>query len=103
MKRIGKHRNIVSMIGCWTLSEPMQLILEYVPHGNLLNWLIKRRRTKVSDSWLSEHCLSLLLHGLFAMMNQKLNATDQCQSMTVVTNEQMNKRARDDRPQFRLS
>ena len=73
MKRIGKHRNIVSMIGCWTLSEPMQLILEYVPHGNLLNWL-RHKRPKVSESWLSEHCLSFI--GLFSIMNQKLNATD---------------------------
>ena len=43
MKTLGKHRNIVNLIGCVTLSEPLQLILEYVPYGNLLDWLRKRR------------------------------------------------------------
>ena len=55
MKRLGKHKNIVSMIGCWTLSEPMFLVVEYVPHGNLLNYLRKRRRLvrsdKLSEEW----------------------------------------------------
>ena len=47
MKRLGKHRNVVSMIGCWTFIEPIFLIVEYVPHGDLLTYLRKRRKSLV--------------------------------------------------------
>lgn len=39
MKRLGSHPNIVSMIGACTLTEPIALIMEYVPYGNLQNFL----------------------------------------------------------------
>ena len=44
MQRIGSHRNVLSMIGYWDRSEPIMLIMEYVPHGDLLQWLRKRRQ-----------------------------------------------------------
>ena len=43
MKAIGSHRNIVSMLGCWVNSDPIFLVLEYVPHGDLLHWLRNKR------------------------------------------------------------
>jgi len=43
MKEIGFHRNIMSMLGYWVRSEPIMLILEYVPHGDLLQWLRNKR------------------------------------------------------------
>ena len=43
-KSIGCHRNIVSMLGCWVSSEPIFLLLEYLPYGDLLNWLRKKRQ-----------------------------------------------------------
>lgn len=43
MKEIGSHRNVVSMLGYWIRSEPIMLILEYVPHGDLLQWLRNKR------------------------------------------------------------
>ncbi|KAJ8308507.1 hypothetical protein KUTeg_013381 [Tegillarca granosa] len=43
MKRIGSHPNIVSMIGACTLSEPIALVMEYIPYGNLQNFLKKCR------------------------------------------------------------
>ena len=43
MKEIGFHRNIMSMHGYWVRSEPIMLILEYVPHGDLLQWLRNKR------------------------------------------------------------
>ncbi|XP_060085789.1 uncharacterized protein LOC132565175 [Ylistrum balloti] len=43
MKRIGSHPNIVSMIGACTLTEPIALVMEYVPYGNLQNFLKKCR------------------------------------------------------------
>lgn len=39
MKKIGSHPNIVSMSGACTLSEPIALVMEYVPYGNLQNFL----------------------------------------------------------------
>nr|XP_058968547.1 uncharacterized protein LOC131795005 isoform X1 [Pocillopora verrucosa] len=39
MKSIGKHLNIVSMLGCVTSSGPLCLITEYCPHGDLRNYL----------------------------------------------------------------
>lgn len=43
MKKIGSHPNIVSMSGACTLSEPIALVMEYVPYGNLQNFLKKCR------------------------------------------------------------
>ena len=43
MKSIGSHSNIVSMLGCWVHSDPIFLLLEYVPYGDLLHWLRKKR------------------------------------------------------------
>ena len=43
MKAVGSHRNIVNMIGCCTVVEPMFLLVEYVPYGDLLHYLRKHR------------------------------------------------------------
>ena len=43
MKRIGQHSHIVSLLACITTSEPFCLIVEYCEHGDLLNYLRKRR------------------------------------------------------------
>ncbi|XP_065682612.1 uncharacterized protein LOC100201592 [Hydra vulgaris] len=43
MKDIGYHKNIVSLIGCSTVKKPLCLIVEYMEHGDLLNFLRKRR------------------------------------------------------------
>eukprot|EP00106_Octopus_bimaculoides_P022655 XP_014790097.1 PREDICTED: proto-oncogene tyrosine-protein kinase receptor Ret-like isoform X1 [Octopus bimaculoides] len=43
MKRIGIHPNIVSMVGACTQKEPIALVMEYVPYGNLHNFLRKCR------------------------------------------------------------
>ncbi|XP_068709736.1 uncharacterized protein [Montipora foliosa] len=39
MKEIGKHLNIVSMLGCVTSGGPLCLITEFCPHGDLRNYL----------------------------------------------------------------
>ncbi|XP_022794141.1 macrophage colony-stimulating factor 1 receptor-like isoform X1 [Stylophora pistillata] len=44
MQRVGTHKNVLSMIGFWNRSEPIMLILEYVPHGDLLQWLRNKRQ-----------------------------------------------------------
>ena len=44
MKEVGTHRNIVSMLGYWKQSHPIMLIMEYVPNGDLLQWLRNKRQ-----------------------------------------------------------
>ena len=43
MKAIGSHKNTVSMLGCWVHSDPIFLMLEYVPYGDLQHWLRNKR------------------------------------------------------------
>ena len=44
MKEVGTHRNIVSILGYWIQSHPIMLIMEYVPNGDLLQWLRNKRQ-----------------------------------------------------------
>lgn len=45
MKLLGSHQNIVSMVGCCTLQEQkLFLVIEYVPFGDLLKWLRRKRK-----------------------------------------------------------
>ena len=44
MKQLGFHQNIVSLVGCCTFHEPKFLVIEYVPFGDLLQWLRHGRR-----------------------------------------------------------
>ena len=46
MKSIGYHKNIVNFVGCSTVKKPFYLVLEYMPHGDLLHYL-RARRTRV--------------------------------------------------------
>ena len=48
MKKIaeGYNPNIVNMVGCVTLQEPLCLITEFIPYGDLLSYL-KHQRKKV--------------------------------------------------------
>ena len=45
MKLLGAHPKIVSLVGCCTLQEHKFLVIEYVPFGDLLQWLRRRRRS----------------------------------------------------------
>ena len=45
MKLLGAHQNIVSLVGCCTLQEHKFLVIEYVPFGDLLQWLRRKRST----------------------------------------------------------
>lgn len=50
MKRVGRHPNVVTMLGCCTLKQPYYMIMEYVPCGDLLHYL---RQLRVEY----EHCM----------------------------------------------
>jgi proto-oncogene tyrosine-protein kinase Ret len=55
MKKVseGNNSHVVKMVGCVTLSIPLALILEYVPQGNLRDYL-KTARTKCGMVSVSE-------------------------------------------------
>ncbi|XP_046685645.1 fibroblast growth factor receptor homolog 1-like isoform X2 [Homalodisca vitripennis] len=43
MKMIGKHRNIINLLGCCTQDGPLFVIVEFAPHGNLRDFLRQHR------------------------------------------------------------
>ncbi|XP_030746357.1 fibroblast growth factor receptor homolog 1-like isoform X2 [Sitophilus oryzae] len=43
MKMIGKHINIINLIGCCTQGGPLYVIVEYAPFGNLRDFLRQHR------------------------------------------------------------
>ncbi|KAL9980676.1 hypothetical protein ACROYT_G009289 [Oculina patagonica] len=44
MKAVGSHKNIVSLIGCCIKSSPIFLVVEFASKGDLLSYLIERRK-----------------------------------------------------------
>ena len=47
MKKVGFHKNIISMLACCTKENQAFLIVEFIQHGDLLH-LLKDKRQKVS-------------------------------------------------------
>ncbi|XP_037069181.1 fibroblast growth factor receptor 3-like [Pollicipes pollicipes] len=45
MKMIGRHINIINLVGTSTQDGPLLVIVEYAPHGNLRTYLRERRPT----------------------------------------------------------
>ncbi|KAJ9587458.1 hypothetical protein L9F63_028289, partial [Diploptera punctata] len=43
MKRVGRHPNVVTMLGCCTLKQPYCMLMEYIPCGDLLQYLRQLR------------------------------------------------------------
>lgn len=46
MKKVSQNHCpfVVNMVGCCTMQEPVCLVLEYVAHGSLLNYLRTMRK-----------------------------------------------------------
>ena len=63
MKLLGAHQNVVSLVGCCTLQEQTFLVIEYVPFGDLLQWLRRRRRSVRPFS--TEYSINLKLPQVF--------------------------------------
>ena len=63
MKLLGAHQNIVSLVGCCTLQEHKFLVMEYVPFGDLLQWLRRMRRSVRPFS--KEYLINLKLPQVF--------------------------------------
>ncbi|KAH0625084.1 hypothetical protein JD844_033170 [Phrynosoma platyrhinos] len=50
MTHIGKHENIVNLLGACTMSGPIYLIFEYCCYGDLLNYL-RSKRDRFHKTW----------------------------------------------------
>ena len=69
MKSVGYHRNIVNLIGCCTVTEPLCLIQEFVPCGDLLHYLRARRATVR----IFQACLVSFWRLCFLTKNMQIN------------------------------
>lgn len=49
MKIIGRHINIINLLGCCCKDGPLFVLVEYAPHGNLRDFLRKHRPNSYID------------------------------------------------------
>ncbi|XP_037952597.1 fibroblast growth factor receptor homolog 1-like [Teleopsis dalmanni] len=49
MKIIGKHINIINLLGCCSQNGPLYVIVEFAPHGNLKDFLYKNRPASMKE------------------------------------------------------
>ena len=75
MKAVGSHKNIVNMVGCCTIGDPIFLLTEYVPYGDLLHYLRKRRGKVRSKSFWSKMLLHLRIR-MFDRLVEHLKLSD---------------------------
>ena len=50
---VGQHENIVNVLGACTKYPKLYMIIEYCPHGSLLDFL-RNRREVFQPTWLKE-------------------------------------------------
>jgi fibroblast growth factor receptor 3 len=50
MKMIGKHVNVISLLGCCTQDGPLFILMEFALHGNLRDFLRKHRPSSGYES-----------------------------------------------------
>lgn len=58
MKMIGKHINIINLLGCCSQDGPLYVIVEYAPHGNLKDFLKKNLAMADYNSLNTQHLLT---------------------------------------------
>ena len=79
MKSVGSHKNIVTLIGCCTVKEPMFLLTEFVPYGSLLKYLRKHRgqvfisiKACIENSFLVKFLLEVMEHEVIFLARIEL-------------------------------
>ncbi|PVD30268.1 hypothetical protein C0Q70_09531 [Pomacea canaliculata] len=55
MKLIGKHKNIINLLGCCTQRGPLYVVVEFAPNGNLRDYLKSHRPLGSSFACVSEY------------------------------------------------
>ena len=69
MKKItmGNCPYVVNMVGCCTLQEPLALVLEYIPNGDLLTYLKTiRKLVSISIQSMDIHIEKIQIQELLA-------------------------------------
>ena len=54
MKQIGYHPNILNLLACCTMTNPMFLVVEFAKNGDLLHYL-RKRREQVFEHIFAQH------------------------------------------------
>lgn len=62
MKLIGKHKNIINLLGCCTQRGPLYVIVEFAPHGNLRDFLKSHRPPGISYTCALEYERPVIVH-----------------------------------------
>jgi len=52
MKAIGRHRNVLSLVGVCTMDPPTLLVVEFADHGDLKGYMRDRRATRTRPAML---------------------------------------------------
>ena len=63
-------RFVVNMLGCCRLEEPILLVVEFVPHGDLLSYLRKMKKKMVSKFTFTAKKMSKQSIKCFALIKQ---------------------------------
>ena len=78
MKMIGKHINILNLLGCCTQDGPLYVIVEFAPHGNLRDFLRQHRPSSGYERAIGQlGCKSplfLCLSVCLAMLESAINS-----------------------------
>ena len=82
---LGEHPNIVNLLGACTKEGKLHILLEYCPHGNLMNFLREKRGT-FQEQWKKEDkdmSNEFTLIDLMAIVYQVAKGMDFLQSQRV--------------------
>ncbi|CAH3161354.1 unnamed protein product [Pocillopora meandrina] len=52
MKHLEPHFHVIKLLGCVTISDPLMVLIEYVPHGDLLGYL--RKSSGLNDNYFKD-------------------------------------------------
>ena len=66
MKMIGKHTNILNLLGCCTQNGPLYVVVEYAPHGNLRDFLRQHRPSSGYERAIGQ--LGCTIHFFFLLL-----------------------------------
>ena len=69
MKMIGKHTNILNLLGCCTQDGPLYVIVEFAPYGNLRDFLRQHRPSSGYERAIGQlGCTSIFFLSQFNLL-----------------------------------
>ncbi|XP_078602731.1 uncharacterized protein LOC144876852 [Branchiostoma floridae x Branchiostoma japonicum] len=61
---LGEHKNLLGLVGCCTLANPPYLVTEYLPYGDLKNFLLKCRLPQENELNSVYHMTDLKMYQI---------------------------------------